>query len=168
MKRIEVKLSLPVVAPLLDVIKQLTGGLGQKLAAPQELGDIESEFRDAWVGELLQSQTADVAVLLALFDEEFFSEGVVAFDEENAEPIVRACAAVRLRLREIYLKDRWFGPTIPESVHVLNAMDRAAPDSYDTFRGKYAGVTSDVRRLAERFTDFMTQRTGVTWAKIRD
>ena len=53
-------------------------------------------------------------------------------------------------------------------MHVLNAMDRAAPDSYDTFRGKYAGVTSDVRRLAERFTDFMTQRTGVTWAKIRD
>ena len=73
MKRIEVKLSLPIVAPLLDVIKLLAGGLGQKLAAPQELGDIETEFRDAWVGELLQSQTADVAVLLALFDEEFFS-----------------------------------------------------------------------------------------------
>jgi cellulose biosynthesis protein BcsQ len=71
-------------------------------------------------------------------------------------------------LKEIYLKDRWFGPTIPESVHVLNAMDRAAPDSYNTFRGKYAGVTSDVRRLAERFTDFMSQRTGKTWQRIRD
>jgi len=71
-------------------------------------------------------------------------------------------------LREIYLKDRWFGPTIPESVHILNAMDRAALDSYDTIRGKYAGVTGDVRRLAERFTDFMGQRTGTSWAKIRD
>jgi chromosome partitioning protein len=71
-------------------------------------------------------------------------------------------------LREIYLKDRWFGPTIPESVHVLNAMDRAAPDSYNTFRGKYAGVTGDVRRLAERFTDFLSQRTGATWQKVRD
>jgi chromosome partitioning protein len=71
-------------------------------------------------------------------------------------------------LKEIYLKDRWFGPTIPESVHVLNAMDRAAPDSYNTLRGKYAGVTTDVRRLAERFTDFMSQRTGATWQKIRD
>jgi hypothetical protein len=28
----------------------------------------------------------------------------VAFDESNAEPIVRACAAVRLHLRERYLK----------------------------------------------------------------
>lgn len=43
-------------------------------------------------------------MLLGLFDDEFFSEGVVAFDEGNAEVIVRACAAVRLRLREIYLK----------------------------------------------------------------
>jgi cellulose biosynthesis protein BcsQ len=71
-------------------------------------------------------------------------------------------------LREIYLRDRWFGPIIPESVHVLNAMDRAAPDSYNTFRGKYAGVTGDVRKLAERFTDFLTQRTGETWQKVRD
>jgi chromosome partitioning protein len=71
-------------------------------------------------------------------------------------------------LRDIYLKDRWFGPVIPESVHVLNAMDRAAPDSYNTFKGKYGGVRTDVRRLAERFTDFLGQRTGATWQKIRD
>ena len=71
-------------------------------------------------------------------------------------------------LREIYLKDRWFGPSIPESVHVLHAMDRPEMDSYNTMRGKYAGVTKDVRRLAERFSDFMTQRTGVTWQKVRD
>lgn len=71
-------------------------------------------------------------------------------------------------LREIYLKDRWFGPTIPESVHILNAMDRAAMDSYDTLRGKYAGVTGEVRRLAERFTDFMSQQTGAPWQKVRD
>jgi cellulose biosynthesis protein BcsQ len=71
-------------------------------------------------------------------------------------------------LREIYLKDRWFGPTIPESVHVLNAMDRPALDSYNTFRGKYGGVRLDVRRLAERFSDFLGQRTGASWQKIRD
>jgi chromosome partitioning protein len=71
-------------------------------------------------------------------------------------------------LRDIYLRDRWFGPIIPESVHVLNAMDRPALDSYNTFRGKYGGVKGDVRRLAERFTDFLSQRTGETWQKIRD
>ena len=104
MKRIEVKLSLPVVAPLLDVIRELADGLGRKLAAPQEFGDLDPEFHDVWHGELLAGQKADVGRLLALFDDEFFTEGVVAFDEDNAEPIVRACAAVRLRLREVFLR----------------------------------------------------------------
>ncbi len=104
MKRIEVKLSLPVVAPLLDVIRDLAEGLRRNLAAPVSLEGIDDDFRDAWVGELLSAQADDVHTLLALFDDEFFSEGVVAFDEANAEIILRACAAVRLRLRERYLK----------------------------------------------------------------
>ena len=104
MKRIEVKLSLPVVAPLLDVIRELADGLRKHLAAPVALAGIDDDFRDAWVGELLSAQADDVHTLLALFDDEFFTEGVVAFDEDNAEVILRACAAVRLRLRERYLK----------------------------------------------------------------
>lgn len=74
---------------------------------------------------------------------------------------------VASELQDIYLKDRWFGPKIPESVHVLNAMERAAPDSYDTFRGKYGGVKGDVKRLSERFTDFLSQRVGNKWQKMR-
>ena len=104
MKRIEVKLALPVVAPLLDVIKELADGLRKNLAAPLTLTDLETDFHESWVGELLSAQNDDVHSLLALFDDGFFREGVVAFDEENAECIVRACAAVRLRLRERYLK----------------------------------------------------------------
>ena len=104
MKRIEVKLALPVVAPLLDVIRELADGLKHNLAAPLQLTDLDAEFRDAWEGELLSTQNDDVHTLLALFDDEFFREGVVAFDEDNAEVILRACAAVRLRLREHYLK----------------------------------------------------------------
>src|ERR1051325_4120472 len=98
MKRIEVKLSLQVVAPLLDVVRELADTLRKNLAAPLALPDIDEDFRDTWVVELLSSQNEDVQTLLALFNEEFFSEGVVAFDETNAESIVRACAAVRLRL----------------------------------------------------------------------
>lgn len=104
MKRIEVKLALPVVAPLLDVIKELADNLRKNLAAPLALKDLEPEFHEAWADELLTTQNEEVRTLLALFDDNFFSEGVVAFDEENAEVIVRACAAVRLRLREKYLK----------------------------------------------------------------
>ena len=104
MKRIEVKLALPVVAPLLDVIKELADGLKKNLAVAPSAEEVDPELRDAWVGELLSAQNDDVATLLGLFDDEFFTEGVVAFDEENAEAVVRACAAVRLRLRERFLK----------------------------------------------------------------
>jgi len=103
MKRIEVKLALPVVAPLLDVIRELADGLAKELAAPLALHDIDEDLREAWVDDLLQAQRAELQALLGLFNDEFFSEGVVAFDEDNAETIVRACAAVRLRLRERYL-----------------------------------------------------------------
>ncbi len=104
MKRIEVKLALPVVAPLLDVIRELAGDLGRHLAIEGAPGDIDDELRESWTGELLANQADEVKALLSLFNDEFFSEGVVAFDEENAETIVRACAAIRLRLREKYLK----------------------------------------------------------------
>ena len=104
MKRIEVKLALPVVAPLLDVIKELADSLRKNLAAPLAIKDLDPEFQESWVDELLSTQNEEVRMLLALFDDNFFSEGVVAFDENNAEIIVRACAAVRLRLREKYLK----------------------------------------------------------------
>lgn len=104
MKRIEVKLALPVVAPLLDVIRELADGLRRELASPHGMADIDEDLREAWIGDLLTSQTEEVQALLALFNDEFFSEGVVAFDGDNAETIVRACAAVRLRLRDRYLK----------------------------------------------------------------
>ena len=103
MKRIEVKLAVPVVAPLLDVIKELADGMGREPAAPIGLDDLDSEFRSSWVDELLEHQRTEVDHLLALFNEDFFKGGVITFDESNAEEMLRACAAVRLRLRERYL-----------------------------------------------------------------
>jgi len=104
MKHIEVKLSLPVVAPLLDVIKTAADTLQSSLAAPLGVQDIDPEFREAWTEELLHSQNEELATLLALFDKEFFATGVVSFDAKNGEVVVRACAALRLRLRGTVLK----------------------------------------------------------------
>lgn len=104
MKRVEVKLALPIVAPLLDVIKEVADGLRKHLAVSPVVTEVDPDMRDAWMGELISAQTDDVATMLGLFNDEFFSEGVVAFDENNAEAVVRACSAIRLRLRERWLK----------------------------------------------------------------
>ena len=104
MKRIEVKLSLEVVAPLLDVVKQVVDGLDGRLAAPNKLEDLDADLRPGWKDELLRSQNEDCRRFLALFDREFFASGSISFDEENAESVLRACAAIRLRMREGALK----------------------------------------------------------------
>jgi hypothetical protein len=103
MKKVEVKLSLSVVAPLLDVIKAAADTLQDDLAASITFEEVDHDLRDSWRAELLDAQNQDVKVLLALFDSEFFASGVVSFDEANADAIVRACASVRLRLRQRFL-----------------------------------------------------------------
>jgi hypothetical protein len=104
MKRIEVKLSLPVVAPLLDVMKSVADSLLGRLAVPLDAIEGDEEMHDTLNAELLGAQNEGVRNLLEMFDREFFETGMIAFDEENAEPILRACAALRLRMREQYLK----------------------------------------------------------------
>ncbi|MEL7453094.1 MAG: ParA family protein [Pseudomonadota bacterium] len=76
---------------------------------------------------------------------------------------------MRTELQNVYLKELWFGPTIPESVQVLTAMDRPAADSYNTFRGKYGKIKGDVRRLADEFVEFLTaRRWEMAPKKVRD
>jgi hypothetical protein len=99
MKRVEVRLSIPAVAPLLDLIKAAADELRTQLAVPLALSDADAELAAVWSDDLLVSQRDDCDRLFSLFNQEFFSEGVVAFDRENAEPVLRACAALRLRLR---------------------------------------------------------------------
>lgn len=104
MKRVEVRLNLEAVAPLLDVIKGAADDLKPMLAVRQQVPDAEGDFAEGWNRELLQGQNADVEALLALFGTEFFASGVIALDPMNAETILRACAAIRLRLRERHLR----------------------------------------------------------------
>lgn len=124
MKRIEVKLALPVVAPLLDVIKELADGLRTRAAGPSGLPDVDLDFSVEWSRELVQGQSAEIDALLGLFGDDFFKEGVVAFDDQNAELIVRACAAIRLRLRETSLQP--MGDEVLETGDVdLSTLDAA-------------------------------------------
>ncbi|MEM5516225.1 ParA family protein [Henriciella sp. AS95] len=74
--------------------------------------------------------------------------------------------AAEQELREIYLADRKFGPTIPESVQVLQAMDRADVDSYNTMRGKYGSLRNDVKRLSESFAAFLATSNGAKMPEL--
>ena len=104
MKRVEVKLNLEAVAPLLDVIKDAADDLQPALAITLHVPDQDADMVEHWKQELLQGQNSDIAVFLALFDSEFFITGILPLDPTNSEAVLRTCSAVRLRLREKHLR----------------------------------------------------------------
>lgn len=105
MKRIEVKLSLDVVAPLLGVIKEAADRAEKRLVVPLGELALDADMKDVWEADLLGRQSEELRMLLSLFDSHFFATGTVLFDSSNAEPVVRACSAARLLLRNGILRD---------------------------------------------------------------
>jgi hypothetical protein len=105
MKKVEIKLSQQVVAPLLDFIKPLADGLRDDLAFSPRFPDSDPQFQEGWRDELLAAQTDDASTFMGLFDREFFDSGNIEIDEENGDGVLRAAAALRLRLRLDFLKD---------------------------------------------------------------
>jgi hypothetical protein len=104
MKRIEVKLNLEMVAPLLDVLKAAADELEPRLALGIQGPDDDQELKDTWTSELLSGQNSDIKAMMGMFDHDFFVTGTIAFDPTNCEPNLRACSALRLWLKETYLK----------------------------------------------------------------
>ncbi len=105
MKRVEIKLDLTNVAPLLDVLKHASDVLSNRLAVPLDLPTLDADSVQDWSGELIESQNHDIDGLIKLFNREFFSEETIAFDEANAEAVIRACSALKLYLYNEYLAD---------------------------------------------------------------
>ncbi len=105
MKKVEIKLKRSAVAPLLDfmkpVIRDLEAGAEVDIAPPR---DLDRDMKDAWRADLRESLARDAEKLLDLFGRRFFEEGAIEIHPENAEQILRASAAIRLRLRERFLQ----------------------------------------------------------------
>ena len=99
MKRIEVKLSVEVVAPLLDVVRQEADELRDTISPAVRTETMDPEMQDTWRKDLLAAQRSDLEVMLGLFGDGFFKDGAIMLDNDNAEAVLRACAVVRLRLR---------------------------------------------------------------------
>lgn len=104
-KHIEIRLALPVVAPLIDFILPLLDAESGDLPASPDLGDIDRELRESWHDDLLETYRSELQFFKDLFDEGFRATGVLEFPEEACEAVVRACAGVRLKLRTEVLKN---------------------------------------------------------------
>lgn len=100
-KRLELKLPAPVVAPLLEFILPLAREKGTAtLAFEPNLDAIEEDFRDDWRADIAGQSQDDQLRFAAIFDtDEFRQDGTAEFGPEDCEPLLRAAAALRLKLR---------------------------------------------------------------------
>lgn len=103
-KHVEIRLALPVVAPLVEFILPLLDTENCDLPAGPDLGAVDHELRESWHEELLVTHRSELQFFKDLFDEGFHATGAIGFPEEACEAVVRACAGVRLRLRTEVLK----------------------------------------------------------------
>jgi len=104
MKRVEIKLNISAVAPLLDVIKQAADGLKGSLAIRATFPEDDAEFSETWTAELLAGQNSDIRELLALFGSEFFADGTIAIDTHNSDSLLRGCSALRIQILTRWLQ----------------------------------------------------------------
>jgi len=104
MKRVEIRLNISAVAPLLDVIKMVADDLRDTLAVQASFPEQDAEFTETWTQDLMAGQNSDVRELLGLFDSEFFSDGAIAIDTNNCESLLRACSALRIRILSRWLE----------------------------------------------------------------
>ena len=101
-KRLELKLPAPVVVPLLELLLPMARESGDAaLAFDPNLMAIEEDFRDDWRADLAGHAASDQGRFAAIFDTEAFRKnGVAEFGPEDCEPMLRAAAALRLKLRD--------------------------------------------------------------------
>ena len=99
MKRIEVSLNVEAVAPLLDFIKPIRESLAEEPVLNSDLSEEDHELQALWYDGLIQNQVTDCDHLMRLFDRKFFKSGRIVLTSKNAEHVLRAASAIRLKLR---------------------------------------------------------------------
>ena len=100
-KRLELKLPAPVVGPLLEFLLPLARETGDAaLAFEPHLEAIEEDFRGDWRADIALQSQDDQQRFAAIFDtDDFRRHGTAEFGPEDCEPLLRAAAALRLKLR---------------------------------------------------------------------
>jgi hypothetical protein len=131
---IGLKLPPGIAEPLLGVLLPLLRERGPDgLAIRHDLRAVEEDFREQWRGDLAEQLDGDCGLFLAAFDTgEFRTRGVVEFPAVQLDPLLRACSALRLKLR-----DRSLGAVADAALETgevelarLNKEEQAAMNAY--------------------------------------
>jgi len=100
---IEINMNREVVLPLLEFIEPVLKTLGHETAFSIPVVEDDDELAEIWRDGLLHTQADDCRTLMGLFDDRFRRSGTVRIELDQADRILRASSAIRLKIRETSL-----------------------------------------------------------------
>lgn len=113
------------------LIEELVAGLKHELPVPYSSPEPDKDLEEAWRESLLQDVEQDLNCLLRILGKKGLGTRPVSLEETEVDAILRACSAVRLKIREAYLEG------IPEA-ELENGMvdpEKLAPREQGAFEG---------------------------------
>lgn len=99
------KIDSEVLSILIDQIRDIAEELKDELAIEIKLPDNDPELLECWKYSLLEDLQADCRILLSLLENESFGQEPISLEIEFAEATLRACSAIRRKLRSTSLAE---------------------------------------------------------------
>jgi len=90
---------------VVSLIKVVVQSFQQGLAVEVEPVDDDADLHYAWISGLCDSLKQDVRHLFKLLNDPRFHEGTLALDISEAEAVLRASAAIRIKIQQTLLDD---------------------------------------------------------------
>ena len=105
MIKIDLSIEPSLARAMADLVQTVRENLGKNLAIHPPFPDDDPDLVEAWKDVLVQSLAQDCQFLLSTLQREDFGQGELTLEETTAEGLLRACSAIRLKLRETTLQD---------------------------------------------------------------
>ncbi len=105
MIKIDLHLQPSLARAMIDTVRSVRNDLGENLAIDLALPEDDPDLLDAWKCELTATLREDCDFLLETLQRDEFGKGELELKDTTAEGLIRACSAIRLKIREAALGD---------------------------------------------------------------
>ncbi len=103
MIKIDLHLQPSLARAMIDEVQSVRHDLGENLVIDPALPEDDPDLLDAWKSELTATLREDCDFLLETLQRKDFGEGELQLEETTADGLIRACSAIRLKIREAAL-----------------------------------------------------------------
>ena len=89
-----------IIVLLLEKVEAITEFLNDNLEVETQMPEDDEVLQIAWQADLLETLHYDIDYLFTVLRDRDFGSGELIMEDGVAESVVRACSAIRLKLRE--------------------------------------------------------------------